>query len=53
MLAESFQKEGKELVAIDGELVICVPQQEDVNSLSRCNQEEADTRMLLHLAHAA
>ena len=53
MLAESFQKEGKELVVTDGEQVICVPQQEDVNSLAPCNQEEADTRMMLHVAHAA
>ena len=53
MLAESFQEEGKELVVTDGEQVICVPQQEDVNSLAPCNQEEADTRMMLHVAHAA
>ena len=50
MLAESFQEEGKELVVTDGEQVICVPQQEDVNSLAPCNQEEADTRMMLHVA---
>ena len=37
----------------DGEQVICVPQQEDVNSLAPCNQEEADTRTMLHVAHAA
>lgn len=53
MLAESFQEEGKELVVTDGEQVICVPQQEDVNSLAPCKQEEADTRMMLHVAHAA
>ena len=53
MLAESFQEEGKELVVTDGEQVICVPQQEDVNSLTPCNQEEADIRMMLHVAHAA
>ena len=53
MLAESFQEEGKELVVTDGEQVICVPQQEDVNSLAPCNQEVADTRMMLHVAHAA
>ena len=53
MIAESFQEEGKELVVTDGEQVICVPQQEDVNSLAPCNQEEADTRMMLHVAHAA
>ena len=53
MLAESFQEEGKELVVTDGEQVICVPQQEDVNSLAPCNQEEADTRMMLYVAHAA
>ena len=33
--------------------MICVPQQEDVNSLAPCNHEEADTRMMLHVAHAA
>ena len=38
MLAESFQEEGKELVVTDGEQVIGVPQQEDVNSLAPCNQ---------------
>ena len=48
MLAESFQEEGKELVVTDGEQVICVPQQEDVNSLAPCNQEEADTSIMLH-----
>ena len=53
MLAESFQEEGKELVVTDGEQVICVPQQEGINSLAPCNQEEADTRMMLHVAHAA
>ena len=53
MLAESFQEERKELVVTDGEKVICVPQQEDVNSLAPCNQEEADHRMMLHVAHAA
>ena len=53
MLAESFQEEGKELVVTDGEQVICVPQQEDVNSRTACNKEEADTRMMLHVAHAA
>ena len=53
MLAESFQEECKEVVVIDGEHVICVPQQEDVNALAPCNQEEADTRMMLQVAHAA
>ena len=38
MIAESFQEEGKELVVTNGEQVICVPQQEDVNSLAPCNQ---------------
>ena len=37
----------------DEEQVICVPQQGDVNSLAPCNQEEADTRMMLHVAQAA
>ena len=49
MLAESVQEEGKELVVTDGEQVICVPQQEDVNSLAPCNQEEADTRTMLNV----
>ena len=53
MPAESFQEEGKALVVTDGELVICVPQHEDVKSLAPCNQEKADTRMMLHIAHAA
>ena len=37
----------------DGERVLCVPPQQDIHSLAPCSHEEADTCMLLHVAHAA
>ena len=53
VLIQSFDKDNKELVVTDGELVLCVPPQQDIHSLAPCSHEEADTRMLLHVAHAA
>ena len=52
-LQSPFKKKARNWWSLIGEQVICVPQQEDVNSLAPCNQEEADTRMMLHVAHAA
>ena len=53
VLVQSFHDEAKELVVTDGEAVICLPRQEDESSLAPCGQEEADTRIMLHVAHAA
>ena len=52
-LIHSFDTENKELVVTDGDRVLCVPPQQDIDSLAPCNHEEADSRMLLHAAHAA
>ena len=52
-LIQSFDEDNKELVVTDGELVLCVPPQQDIHSLAPCSHEEADSRMLLHVAHAA
>ena len=53
MLAETFEEENEELVVTYGEQVLSVPPQEDIGLLAPCNHEEADTRMMLHVAHAA
>ena len=37
----------------DGNQVVCVPPQQDAHLLAPCNHEEADSRMMLHVAHAA
>ena len=52
-LVESFTHNSKELVVTDGEEGLGVPSQCDVCSLAPCNHEEADSRMMLHIAHAA
>ncbi|PIK44213.1 hypothetical protein BSL78_18928 [Apostichopus japonicus] len=52
-LMESFEQENEQLVIIDGELVLCQPPLEDSLSLASCNHEEAFTRIMLHVAHAA
>ena len=52
-LIQSFDEDNNELVVTDGEQVLCVPPQQDIHSLAPCSHEEADTRMLLHVAHAA
>ena len=52
-LIQSFDEDNKELVVTDGEQVLCVPPQQDIHLLAPCSHEEADTRMLLHVAHAA
>ena len=43
----------KELVVTDGEQVLSEPSQNDLHLLSPCSHEEADSRMMLHVAHAA
>lgn len=52
-LIQSFDEDNKELVITDGEQVLCVPPQQDIHSLAPCSHEEANSRMLLHAAHAA
>ena len=52
-LLDSFSVKEKQLVVTDGELVLSKPPLQDLDSLSPCSHEEADTRMLLHANHAA
>ena len=51
-LAESV-KHQKELVVTEGMQVLCVPAQQDAHLLAPCSHEEADSRMMLHVQHAA
>ena len=44
--------EGKELYATDGSGVLCLPADLCLTHLAPCSQEEADTRLFLHLADA-
>ena len=44
--------EGKELYATDGSGVLCSPAESYVACLDPSSQEEADTRLLLHVADA-
>ena len=44
--------EGKELYATDGSGVLCSPAESYLACLAPCSQEEADTRLLLHVADA-
>ena len=52
-LFDLFNQEEKQLVITDGESVLSKPPLDDLASLSPCNHEEADSRMLLHVSHAA
>ena len=52
-LFDLFNEEEKQLVITDGESVLSKPSLDDLTSLSPCNHEEADSRMLLHASHAA
>ena len=45
--------EDKQLVVTDDVAVLSKPPLADLSSISPCTHEEADTRMLLHVAHAA
>ncbi|CAB3998852.1 Hypothetical predicted protein [Paramuricea clavata] len=44
--------DGKELYASDGSGVLCSPAESNLARLAPCSQEEADTRLLLHVADA-
>ena len=44
--------DGKEKYATCGTEVMCSPAESDLTSLAPCSHEEADTRMLLHVADA-
>ena len=44
--------EGKEIYATDGSRVLCSPVESCLAHLAPCSQEEADTRLLLHVADA-
>ena len=45
-------REDKELVVTDDVAVLSKPPLADLSSISPCTHKEADTRMLLHVAHA-
>ena len=45
--------EGKQIYVTDREQVLSNPRREEGATLDPCQQDEADTRMLLHVAHAA
>ena len=49
----SFDLEDKQLVITDVESVMSKPPLQDTTTLAPCSHEEADSRMLLHVAHAA
>jgi len=53
ILYDSFQLADKELVITKGDDVLTKPPLLDTSALSPCNHEEADTRIMLHAAHAA
>ena len=50
-LVESFRLD-KQLVVTNGDQILCVPQQEDIHLIAPCSHEEADSHMMLHVAHA-
>ena len=52
-LVEWFDQEDKQLIITDGEAVLSEPLLPDLTSLTSCNHEEADSRMLLNASHAA
>ena len=52
-LVKTVNAQAKKLVVTDGEAVVCLPRQDDESTLAPCSQEEADTRIMLHVAHAA
>ena len=52
-LLEAFNQQGKQLVITDSESILSKPPLHESDSLSPCNHEEADSRMLLHANHAA
>ena len=52
-LLEAFNQKGKHLVITDGESIMSRPLLHDPDSLSPCNYEESDSRMMLRANHAA
>ena len=48
-----FDQDDKQLVITDGEAVLRKPPLLDLALLAPCSHEEADSRMLLHVSHAA
>ena len=48
-----FYQDDKQLVIIDGEAVLSKPPLLGLALLTPCSHEEADSRMLLHVSHAA
>ncbi|KAK6169757.1 hypothetical protein SNE40_020746 [Patella caerulea] len=53
LVQEYVQENGKELYVTEIDHVQSIPEKEDLLGISPCNHEEADTRILLHAAHAA
>ena len=51
-MAESLHK-ASHIMFVDGNQVVCIPPQQDAHLFAPCNHEEADSRMMLHVAHAA
>ncbi len=47
-----IETEGKQLVATVGDKVKCFPSRENCKMLSSCSHEEADTRIMVHVADA-
>ena len=45
--------DNKQVYVTTGEQVLSNPRKEEKATLNPCEHEEADTRMLLHVAHAA
>jgi len=52
ILYDSFQLADKELVITKGDDVLRKPPLLDTSALAPCNHEEADSRIMLHAAHA-
>ena len=50
-LGDSFKENNNELVVTDRVQVLCV-QQQDAHLIGPCSIEEADSHMMLHVAHA-
>ena len=48
-----LDQDDKQLVITDGEAVLSKPPLLDLALLAPCSHEEADSRMLLHVSHAA
>ncbi|KAL7395390.1 hypothetical protein ABVT39_015644 [Epinephelus coioides] len=52
-LLVEFVQDNKQLVVRNGVEVLSKPPLQDLSSIAPCTHEEADSRMLLHVAHAA